>query len=187
MLNTYLLKNNEIFIDAPGNANENKIKNDLIWDINVFLASQFSLYMFSMSKNPLDSAICMPISSIFKKYVVFQKLDAMFTQRTTLSDNEINCYREIIDPLKKMKDDVFRETCCVENVDIEYIAIEHPDCLLNSDMTRETVASLRRKIISSHPIYISIFGLKEMRIVINQNGLLEPVKGIVAKHCVLKT
>ena len=50
MLNTYLFKDNEILIDAPGNANKNRIKNDLIWDINNLLTAQFNLYMFFVCK-----------------------------------------------------------------------------------------------------------------------------------------
>ena len=186
MLNTYLFKGNEILIDAPGNANENRIKNDLIWDINNLLTTQFNLYMFFVCKKPSDSVFCIPVSGFPKKYVAFQKLDYMFIQRTVLSDNEINCYREIMDPLRKMNDDVFRETCCVENVDIEYVATENIDWLLSIDITGKSMTSLNRWIVSLFPIYISLFGSKEMRIVINQSSLLEPIKGIVVRHCVKK-
>ena len=36
MLNTYLFKGTEVLINATGNTNINKIKNDLVWDINSF-------------------------------------------------------------------------------------------------------------------------------------------------------
>ena len=85
-----------------------------------------------------------------------------------------------------MNDDVFRETCCVENVDIEYVATENIDWLLSIDITGKSMTSLNRWIISLFPVYISLFGSKEMRIVINQSSLLEPIKGIVEKHCVKK-
>lgn len=186
MLNTYLFKGNEILIDAPGNANKNRIKNDLIWDINNLLTTQFNLYMFFVCKKPSNSVFCIPVSVFPKKYVAFQQLDDMFIQRTVLSDDEINCYREIMDPQRKMNDDVFRETCCVENVDIEYVATENIDWLLSIDITGKSMTSLNRWIISLFPVYISLFGSKEMRIVINQSSLLEPIKGIVEKHCVKK-
>lgn len=53
MLNTYLLRGNEILIEAPGNSNRNKIKNDLIWDINALLSEQFELYYFLHAGNHL--------------------------------------------------------------------------------------------------------------------------------------
>lgn len=186
MLNTYLFKGNEILINAPGNANKNRIKNDLIWDINNLLTTQFDLYMFFMCKKPSDSVFCRLVPGFHEKYVAFQKLDDMFVQRTVLSNDEIDSYREIMDPLKKMDDDVFRETCYIENVDIEYVAIENFDRLLNIDMTCKPMTSLNRWIISLFPVYISLFGSKEMRIVINQSDLQESIKGIVVKHCVKK-
>ena len=75
MLNTYLFKGNEILIDAPGNANKNRIKNDLIWDINNLLTDRFHLYMFFVCKKPSDSVFCIPVSGFREKYIVFQKLD----------------------------------------------------------------------------------------------------------------
>ena len=186
MLNTYLFKDNEIFIDAPGNANKNRIKNDLIWDINSLLTTQFNLYMFFVCKKPYDSSFFSLVSNFPKKYIAFQKLDDMFVQRTVLCNDEINCYREIMDPLRKMDDDVFRETCCIENVDIEYVATDNFNHLLNIDMTCKPISSLNSWIISLFPVYISLFGSKEMRIVINQSDLLETIKSIVVKHCVKK-
>ena len=66
MLNTYLFKGNEILIDAPGNANKNRIKNDLIWDINHLLITQFNLYMFFVCRKPSDSVFCIQVSSFPK-------------------------------------------------------------------------------------------------------------------------
>ncbi len=186
MLNTYFFKDNEILIDAPGSANKNRIKNDLIWDINNLLTTQFNLYTFFVCKKPSDSVFCRLVSSFPKKYLAFQKLDDMFIRQTVLSNDEINCYREIIDPLRKMDDDVFRETCCMENADIEYVAAENFNQLLNIDMASKHITSLSRRIISLFPVYISLFGSKEMRIVINQSDLLESIKRIVVKHCVKK-
>ena len=186
MLNTYLFKGNEIWIEAPGNANKNRIKNNLIWDINNLLSTQFNLYTFFVCKKPSASVFCIPVSGFPTKYIAFQQLDDMFIQRTVLSDDEINRYREIMDPLRKMNDDVFRETCCVENIDIEYVATENTNRLLDLNITGKSMTSLNRCIISLFPIYISLFGSKEMRIVINQSSLLEPIKGIVVKHCVKK-
>lgn len=183
MLNTYLFKGNEILINAPGNANENRIKNELIWDINHFLATQFDLYMFSVCRNPSESAICRLVSDFPKKYVAFQKLDDMFIHRKVLSDDEIDFYREIMDPSRKMNDEVFKETCCIENVDIEYVAAENIDQLLSINMPSKFMA-LNRWIISMFPIYISLFGSKEMRIVISRSGLLKPIQNIVVTHCV---
>ena len=186
MLNTYLFKGNEILIEAPESSNNNKIKNDLIWDINSLLTVQFNLYIFFTCKKPPDSDFCKLVSGFPKKYIAFQKLDDMFVHRTVLSDEEIDYYRGIMDPLRKMDDGVFRELCCMENVDIEYIATQNFNPLINIDMARKPRTSFYRWIISLFPAYISLFGAKEVQIVINQSDLLEPIKRIVVQHCVKK-
>ncbi len=184
MLNIYSFNDGEILVDAPGDSNINRIKNDLVWDINDFLMSQFDLYMFFVCNQPSNSAVCIPVSQFPRKYVLFQKLDNMFFQRTVLSDDEISYYREIMDPFKKMNDDVFRETCCIENVDVEYVAVEDINHLSHLNTMHRSIVPLSRKIALMFPIYISLFGSKEMRILINRSDLLKPIKDIVAKHCV---
>lgn len=183
MLNLYSFQSNKILIYAPGNANNNRIKNDLIWDINKFLAIKFELYTFYTSRNPSDSFCCKRISTCPKKYISFQKLDDMFITPTTLSSTEINYYREFMDPLKKMEDDVFKEACCLENVDVEYIAVENKRHLFNMDIIGPP-KKLWRKLSTNFPIYISLFGAKEVKIIINQEDLLKPILDIVIKHCV---
>lgn len=186
MQNTYLRKGNEIWIEAPGDGSKNRIKNDLVWDINKLLAIQFHLYRFFLCKKPPASALCIPVSGFPPKYIAFQPLDDMFLHPRVLQDDEMNRYREIMDPSRKIKDDVFREMCCLENVDAEYVTAGSLDCLSNTEKTCKSMASFRRHILSSFPVYISLFGAREMQIVVNQSGLLEPILGIVAKHCVEK-
>ena len=186
MQNTYLRKGNEIWIEAPGDGSKNRIKNDLVWDINKLLAIQFHLYRFFLCKKPPASALCIPVSGFPPKYIAFQPLDDMFLHPRVLQDDEMNRYREIMDPARKIKDDVFREMCCLENVDAEYVTAGSLDCLSNTEKTCKSMASFRRHILSYFPVYISLFGAKEMQIVVNQSGLLEPILGIVAKHCVEK-
>lgn len=186
MLNVYVFRDNELLIDAPGNPNSNIIKSELIWDINNTLAEKFELYMVFVCKKTIDSGFCRPISFFPKKYLAFQKLDNMFIQRTILSKDEIHCYREMMDPLRKMDDDVFEEACLLENVDMEYVALENINQLSSIDVAGKSKKKLNRWIVSSFPVYISLFGSKEMRIVINQNDLIEPIKEIIEKHCELK-
>ena len=186
MLNTYLFKGKEILIEAPGNSNKNKIKNDLIWEINNFLIPRFDLYMFVVCNKPQNSNFCMPVSRFPQKYVVFHKLDDMFIHRRELSDDEINYYRGIVDPLRKMDDDVFREACTMENVDIDYVATDNLNQLLNSDITCKSVKSFNRLVTSIFPVYVSMFSSKEMRIEINQGDLTESIKAIVKKYCIKK-
>ena len=186
MVNTYLLKGNEVLIEAPGKANKNKIKNDLVWDLNEFLISKFDLYMFFTSRKTSDSFFCVPISKFFEKYLVFHKLDDMFIRRKTFSNEEFEHYRELMDPLKRMNDDVFRETCCMENVDIEYIAIEDISEINNLDKMYKSARMLKRKIATIFPVYVSLFGSREVRIVVNRKALVEPIKDVVKKHCVVR-
>ena len=185
MLNTYVFIGNEILIDAPGNSNKNKIKNDLVWDINEFLITRFDLYAVCF-RNTSDKFLCRISPKFSKKYAEFQKLDDMFIQRTKLSSDEIFFYRGIMDPKRKMGEDVFREICCIENVDIEYVATEKNNQLKNVDITCKSRTTLNQWIASSFPVYVSLFGSKEMRIVINQSDLLGTIKKIVENHCVKK-
>lgn len=185
MLNTYLIKGNEILINAPGNAKKNRIKNELVWDINSFLATQFELYALFMCKAPPEFTICRLVSNFPKKYVAFQKLDEMFIKRKVLSDDELSFYREIMDSSRKINDEVFKEMCCVENVDIEYVATESVDQLLNINMQCNHT-TLTRRISSLFPVYVSLFGAKEMKILINRSSLLRPIQRIVVAHCVIK-
>lgn len=183
MRNTYSFKDNEIIIKAPGNANLNRIKNDLVWDINNFLGGQYDLYSFYECKNQINLEYYFPIFGLFRKYIAFKKLDKMFTHRTVLSNEEIKLYRKIMDPSMKMNEDVFREACCLENVDMEYVAIEDINQLLRVDRGFKTTASFNRWIACSVPAYISLFGAKEMRIIVNQNSLLEHIQELVLMHC----
>ena len=66
MLNTYLFKGKEILVEAPGNPNNNRIKNDLIWDINNYLFAQFNLYIFFVCNNPSDLSLSISISRTHK-------------------------------------------------------------------------------------------------------------------------
>ena len=186
MRNTYSVNGKEILIHAPGNSKMNKIKNDLLWDINSFLSTQFELFVFFVCRTPTEAAICRLASSFPKKYVTFQKLDDMFIRPKVLNDDEVNLYREIIDPSRKVNDDVFKEMCCVENVDMEYVAVEDVDQLLNFS-AHGSRAALTRRIRSLFPAYISVFGAKEMRIVINRSSLFKPIQSIVLAHCVKET
>ena len=106
---------------------------------------------------------------------------------THLSDKEVEQYRKIMDPLGKMADDVFEDACRMENVDLEYIAASDTDQLLNTDLTCRSVKAFEGKVCSVFPAYISLFGAKEMRLVINQWGVMEAIRSIVGRYCQKKT
>ncbi len=185
MKNTYSFHSNSIVIQAPGSANENRIKNALIWDINGFLKSKFDLYTFFVCKKPVEAAICRPYLGFPKKYIVFQKLDDMFIKYQEVDDAEIRYYRELMDPLRKMSDDVFAEACCLENVDIEYVAVENIQHLFGIK-AQHRLTTLDSWISSMFPVYISLFGAKEVRMFINNHELIKPILDIVMKYCVEK-
>lgn len=183
MVNKYCVKANEIWIEAPGSARMNKIKNDLIWDLNEFLSNMFELYAVFLSKKPVALALSKRVSVFPKKYVAFRELDDMFVKRTVLSNEEIDRYRKTMDPLNRMDDAVFNELCCMENVDIEYVAVENANQLFNKDMADVSLRQIHGYIVTRFPIYVSLFGFKEMKIVINRKELLKPIIAIVSKHC----
>ena len=107
MINVFQVKNNEILIESPGKSSVNKIKNDLIWDINQLLLSLgYSLYVFSINRMPINSLICFPFTKKPQKYLVINQLDESFINRSKINKNELNNYRRIMDPFYKMSDDV---------------------------------------------------------------------------------
>lgn len=186
MINVFSVKNNEILIVAPGKANENRIKNDLVWDINGVLTERFSLYKLLITKHPYhyNSIFCTPTTRFSKKYIIFQELDEDFVKRKKINPSEIDQYRRIMDPQKRMNDDVFIEACCLENVDIEYVAIDNINGCLNADVRCRSMAARKKWIVSFSPVYISLFGAKEMRIIINDSDLFERIMCVVMRHCV---
>ncbi len=183
MLNTYLFSGNKILVNAPGNSSKNRIKNALLWDINTYLSAKLDLYMFFVSKNSPAPLLCVPLPSPSKKVLAFQPLDDMYIVPQALPKTEIAHYRSIMDPKRKIDDDVFREMCHTETADIEYIAAESTQQLLSIDVPRSRRA-LRRQIAASFPVYVSIFGSKELEIVVNCDSLIGPIQAIVRKHCV---
>lgn len=184
MENIYSLINNEIFINAPGSPNKNRIRNDLIWDLNSFLNAHFELFSFFVTKNPTNFDFYKSFLTRPKKYVVFQKLDKMFIEKNYLSDTEAEYYRNMLDPLRRMDDEVFRESCSLENVDIEYIAVKNVNQLKGINLESKYASNFNCLIRASFPVYVSLFGAKEVRIVINQSNLFEQIERIVERYCV---
>lgn len=111
----------------------------------------------------------------------------MFLRRRGLDEDEMKYYQEMYDPSRNMNDDVFRELCCIENVDLEYVAMDKNDRLKDNEMNGKSLDCPMRQFISMFPAYISLFGSMEMRIVINQDELRERIMGAVLRYCVKKT
>ncbi len=88
-----------------------------------------------------------------------------------------------MDPLRKMDDDVFTEICCMENVDIEYVATENIEWLSSVNISVKPFRPLNQRIYSLFPVYISLFSFKEMRIILNKTDLIDPIMSIVEKYC----
>ena len=57
MFNTYSIHGNEIWIDAPGNSNTNRLWNDLIWALNGYLSARFDLYKFHVQRKLPEGAL----------------------------------------------------------------------------------------------------------------------------------
>ena len=140
-----------------------------------YLSARFDLYKFHVQRKLPEGALYKRISSVPVRYAVFQELDDMFVHPTHLSDEEVEQYRKTMELLGKMADDVFADACRMENVDLEYIAASDTDQLLNADLTCRSVKA-----------FVSLFGAKEMRLTIHQDGLLEPIHSIVKRYCINK-
>lgn len=185
IVNTCLFNGNEILIEAPGDSNSNIIKSNLIWDINSFLSNQFDLYVYYLCRTVPTRNSYRLLSKFPKKYIAFHKLDNIFIQPQTISDKELNYYRKIADPLRKIDDDVFKEALLVENADIEYVAVERLEQLMSLELSGKR-KKINQQIISFVPVYISLFGAKEIHMVINREDLLKSVQDICVRHCINK-
>ena len=173
MKNIFTVTGNLIQIEAPGSARKNRIQNDLLWDVNSFLASQYELYTIERCTR--------------NGHLEFERLDRMFIEPVLLSDAEIAYYRGILDPHHKMDDAVFIESCCVENVDMDYAALRNVEQVKCSACSFRNGNTFFRWLVSSAPVYISLFGAKEMRIYVNASGLQEKLEAIVRQYCTPKT
>lgn len=183
MINKALVKGNEIVIMAPGNSNSNKIKNDLIWDINIFLSANYRLYSFSLSRTKIDSYICQSIIKIPSRYISINALDEILKKRYEVNDDDLKKYRKIIDPQQKISNDVFKELCCMENLDSEYFAIDGDIYDFVREIKGASVKQVRKNIETKSAIYVSLFGFKEMRIKVNNTNLMDSIIKIVNEHC----
>jgi len=194
MVNFYRENENGFYIEAPGSINQNRIKNDLIWDINRCLNQRYCLYEFFPRKDYFNSfsKLCRSTSvyepkwkCIFKPKwkCILEPLDDMFIDPREMSKEEVESFRQILDPKRKIQSDVFYESLCMENVDLDYIAIKKCDVDAYIEPEFKSKVSLYRWMESSAPISVSLFSAKEVQIFINEMDLFEAVKEIVFKHC----
>lgn len=184
MINTYTLVNkDEIFIEAPGSSSKNRIKNNLVWDVNSFLNAKYELYSFEICRKKLKSENCLIVPFAKDRCVVFQRLDSMFINPTILSDDELQYYRRMMDPHGKMDDAVFKEACCLENVDMQYVAIKNIECYIQNGLSFESNSNLSQWIQSSCAVYASMFGAREIRMIVNHDAIKAQLLAIIANHC----
>ena len=184
MDNRYSINKNCIKIFAPGSSRTNRVKNDLLWEINQELVKTFQLLSLHTTKSKVegeDVVACISVKSIPSKYLVLKKLNRMFIDTDSIEDAEARKLHAEIDP--KMDYDVFKETCCVENVDLEYIAVNAEDFLSDLLTKSESISSIKRYIKSTAPIYVSFFSNKEMTLLFNDLAMQKHVLPIAEKHC----
>lgn len=184
MDNRYSINKDCIKIFAPGSSRTNRIKNDLLWEINQKLGRTLQLLSLHTTKSKAegeDVVACIAVNSITPKYLVLKKLDRMFIDADLIDEAEARKLHAEIDP--KMDYDVFKETCCVENVDLEYIAVNAEDFLSDLLTKSENISSIKRYIKSTAPIYVSFFSNKEMTLLFNDLEMQKHVLPIVEKHC----
>lgn len=188
MDNRYSINKDCIKIFAPGSSRANRIKNDLLWEINQELGKTFQLLSLHTTKSKVegeDVVACIAVKSITPKYLVLKKLDRMFIDADSIDEAEARKLHAEIDP--KMDYDVFKETCCVENVDMEYIAVNEDVFLRDLMAKSDSISSIKRYIKSTAPIYVSFFSNKEMTLLFNDLAMQKHVLPIVEKHCFKQT
>ncbi len=187
MHNIYRIRENNISIWAPGSSDKNRIKNDMVWDINQFLNSRYHLYSFYETRKVLGYSYVIPITGFFRSYMIFQKLDDEFIERRTIHDEDIAFYRETLDPKRKMADEVFKESLCMENVDMEYVAVKDiSELTQHCKESFKSPKSCRQRLKFSAPVYVSMFGAKEMEIYVNDMGVFAPLTAIITKYCAIE-
>ena len=182
--NKFVTNGNEIYVYAPGNANSNKLKNELIWDINNALSEDLHLFWVS-KRNHHGKSLKSILESCYspKINVVFSELDQSLLKPKAMNKEDILNYKKLVDPKGRIEDDVFFELCCLENVDIEYIATQSPLSAQQKSISFRSVSSYNKWLISSFPVYVSLFGATEMRIIINDPKYSDLVITLVEKHC----
>jgi len=188
MINFYRLKENKFYIEAPGRTSQNRIKNDLVWDINRYLNQEYCLYEFFPFKEPPNSfnrISCLNFIFDAKWKCGLEPLNDMFIYPRELSKKEVENFRQVLDPKRRMQNDVFYESLCMENVDLDYIAIKKNSMNDYAKPLFKTKNSLYLWVESFAPIRVSLFGAKEVQICINEMELYDPIKEIILKHCEL--
>ena len=185
MNNVYSIKGSTFEIVASGSPNRNRLKNDLIWELNSFLATKYDLYSFIVKRHVQTTDVC-DYSLICGKLIAeFTCLDkCFFSQVISLSESEFDYYRHILDPKKKTDNDVFRESLLLENTDLEYIAVSNLRDRLLTEEQFKSKTLFHQWIVSVSSVYVSLFSAKEMTIKINEKTLVEPIKKIIKKYCV---
>lgn len=184
MDNRYSINKDCIKIFAPGSSRTSRIKNDLLWEINQKLGRTFQLLSLHTTKSKVEGenvVACISVKSIIPKYLVLKKLDRMFIDTDSIDEAEARKLHAEIDP--QMDYDVFKETCCVENVDMEYIAVNEDVFLRDLMAKSDSISSIKRYIKSTAPIYVSFFSNKEMTLLFNDLEMQKHVLPIVEKHC----
>lgn len=184
MVNRFSITRNRVNIYAPGSSCSNRIKNDLLWDINKQLEEKYHLFSLHITKHVMqgdDVIACISAKGLVPRYLVLKKLDRMFTEKVSIEDSEAMMLHADIDP--KMDYEVFKESCCVENVDLEYIAISEDTFISDLKMNQGSISKMKSFIKANVPAYISYFGNKEITMLFNDVQMQSAILSIVGKYC----
>ncbi len=175
MINSVRIKDNEILVVAEGSTNRNRIKNIIIWKLNSMLSLKYNLFQFFISKRSNDD-YSFPFSiGLHQRFIVFKELDKLFIEKQTVSETDILQYKQAIDPKNKISDDVFYEMCCLENVDIEYVAIKSLKEFSNISLKFKNKKFFQEWIESEFPVYVSLFSSREVKIVVNDDTIFNDI------------
>ena len=190
MINYYYIDSNSLTISTEtsnNKRNRNRIKNNLLWEINSYLSKRFELYDFSVDRRPrifnryIES---IPIKSFRKNMLNLYKLDETLVTPVVVDDIEIREQHKIIDP--ELDYECFKKWYTVETIDIEYFATED---LKNFKKTfiKDLKGTSRKDIIKTlkeiADVYISMHDSSGMELFFNERKAIEDVLSIVKAHC----
>ncbi len=191
MKNYYYNGHDSIILSTRRSIREksaDRIKNDLLWDINTYLNKRFELYDFSESIRPqwVNSYVkAIPMNDFGDKKLYIFNLDKIFINRVVIDEDEIRQQHDIIDP--KMDYEYFKEWYAVETVDIEYFAVKSLQ-EFELGFQKYNKGASRKKIIQTikliADVYVSMYDSCNMELHFNDNNVKDDILSIVMAHCI---
>ena len=167
-----------------------RFPNQMIWDMNTFLAKRFNLYQFYLSRRK-ETEIAIEISNSFfsnNKFLCFERLEQMYVEPDTYDETE--CKREHLKYKNDIPDfDTFREIYLMgTSTELNYIAIDNIEHVLRSLSKKsdtkiiKSTKSAAYKLSALCPVCVCIGDHEWMEIHISELNIRKSLVDIVSRY-----